>query len=157
MENNLKQHFAEFVSDLFVSADETIKAGSQKVVFRNSRGWWLATADGRLVDVDSSYFQVVTSEPKPEHTPLPWRQVDYYVADEFNGVVADCDATHRSNNERLATAAFITKACNLHYELVDALRNLYATYESADSHSIHSLHVSDLKIISDALGKVDAK
>ncbi len=66
----------------------------------------------------------------PAHTPLPWKPSDsgtgIWSAGEPLGknkiiCICSCDAVSRPKDENKANAAFITRACNSHYELLEAL------------------------------------
>lgn len=77
----------------------------------------------------------------PAHTPLPWKASDsgtgIWSAGEplgKNKIIAICssDAVSRPKDENTANAAFILRACNSHYELLEALENLIKAIGFAD-------------------------
>lgn len=89
----------------------------------------------------------MTTDTQPKHTPLPWhqshRQIDsggystqiytedgetiatmhWYPKDMGNGVTATC----RADN-----AEFIVRACNAHYELLEALKLAHAALSGSN-------------------------
>jgi hypothetical protein len=77
----------------------------------------------------------------PAHTPLPWKASDsgtgIWSAGEPLGknkiiAICSCDAVSRPKDENTANAAFILRACNSHYELLEALENLIRAIGFAD-------------------------
>jgi hypothetical protein len=77
----------------------------------------------------------------PAHTPLPWKASDsgtgIWSAGEPLGknkiiAICSCDAVSRPKDENTANAAFILRACNSHYELLEALENLIKAIGFAD-------------------------
>ncbi|MGA2607196.1 MAG: hypothetical protein ABSH01_07030 [Terriglobia bacterium] len=75
------------------------------------------------------------------HTPLPWKASDsgtgIWSAGEPLGknkiiAICSCDAVSRPKDENTANAAFILRACNSHYELMEALEHLVKAIGFAD-------------------------
>ena len=75
----------------------------------------------------------------PAHTPLPWKPSDsgtsIWSAGEPLGKnkiigICSCDAVSRPKDENTANTAFIIRACNSHYELVDTLQHLIDVLET---------------------------
>lgn len=70
------------------------------------------------------------NKPPPAHTPLPWklsdRGIGIFSDNEPLGnnriiAICTCDAVSRPRDENKANAEFIRRACNSHYELLEAL------------------------------------
>jgi hypothetical protein len=73
-----------------------------------------------------------------EHTPLPWCVFDedgYYPGIESDGgkgqsivlygeSFEDCGVRGETHDQALVNAEFIVRACNSHYELLEALRGV---------------------------------
>ena len=80
-----------------------------------------------------------------KHTELPWKSPDYKNTLKLvnkDGVMI-CDALianggggHKSFHEAEANATFIIKACNNHYQLLDALRVLVYEVEFTNGEDI---------------------
>ena len=75
------------------------------------------------------------------HTPTPWEVIWKTSVGNKEVVVADLDCLP-NNDENEANAAFIVRACNAHYDLVEALEMLLqdckekgrsASYRQAES------------------------
>ena len=58
---------------------------------------------------------------KPEHTALPWKQYGSEIWQDDTTFIAKVASERIGSRE--ANAAFIVRACNSHYELVEALSN----------------------------------
>lgn len=68
----------------------------------------------------------MSNETKPMHTPLPWLQGKPYV-EEIHSLRKRTVAITNANDRRFepedeANAEFIVRACNSHYDLLEALR-----------------------------------
>lgn len=77
----------------------------------------------------------MTENNKPKHTPLPWRvSAGLYVKHDLPGGLEEsiADAYPGRMLEAPHNAAFIVRACNAHYELVEALENLLAEPARSD-------------------------
>jgi len=79
------------------------------------------------------------NQSPPAHTPLPWKPSDsgigIWSAGEPLGKnkiisICSCDAVSRPKDENKANADFILRACNNHYELLQALETLLASLET---------------------------
>jgi hypothetical protein len=77
----------------------------------------------------------------PAHTALPWKGTDsgtgIFSAGEPLGknkiiAICTCDAVSRPKGENIANADFILRACNGHYQLLEALENLIKAIGFAD-------------------------
>ncbi len=78
-------------------------------------------------------------EIKPKHTPLPWHISNHAfggadtgakIIVRSNKAIVVCAATvHIGGVNAETNAAFIVRACNSHYELLEALRNMVRLYE----------------------------
>lgn len=74
----------------------------------------------------------------PAHTPTPWKVDGFGITSKvFNIATLDTTAKDMDDNqigigELSANAAFIVKACNVHEELIETLKNLVAY--SVDCH-----------------------
>ena len=77
----------------------------------------------------------------PAHTPLPWKPSDsgtgIWSSGESIGknkiiAICSCDAVSRPKDENTANAAFILRACNSHYQLLEALGKLIKAIGFAD-------------------------
>lgn len=76
------------------------------------------------------------------HTPGPWivnpfcAQVDSHAVDEDGDPIPVCQLLWptdlRSEAETMANAAFIVRACNSHYELLEALEAMVSEYVAGD-------------------------
>jgi len=106
---------------------------------------------------------------KTEHTPLPWSvggNLPYVVAvtaPEYRGRIPEttiCRGQHTGGQnwpyldpmEYRANAAFIVKACNSHYELLEALKDIKVAAYRAISMEVYvdAMHDALDKIFSDA-------
>lgn len=64
---------------------------------------------------------------KPNHTPLPWHvgmKPGPIIYDSKGGQIADMRECMLPELEHGLNATFIVKACNSHYELLEALKEL---------------------------------
>jgi len=60
-----------------------------------------------------------------KHTALPWEEHDYYVSDKDGNTIALTDNGDPEKFEiHQANAEFIVRACNSHYDLLEALKTL---------------------------------
>jgi hypothetical protein len=67
------------------------------------------------------------TETKAQHTPLPWTYEGFTSIFAPSGLaVANTRADHFGADRAQANAAFIVRACNSHYEMVEALETLLA-------------------------------
>jgi hypothetical protein len=94
-----------------------------------------ATRDVRTPDATAGQHEVV----RTEHSPLPWSALGCAIEGPFTpkrrksiGVV--CEAQDRSVAEARANAEFIVQACNLHDELVAALKAIVDGSDCACEH-----------------------
>jgi len=79
-------------------------------------------------------FQQQNEEAKMKHTDLPWRVSEVALTRIESGDATICSSWvyGRSSTEEKANAAFIVKACNNHYQLIDALRELHRVASFTD-------------------------
>lgn len=62
-----------------------------------------------------------------DHTPLPWTvSIKFNGAEIYNGNICIADIYGKN---RKANAEFITRACNSHYELLEALKDVCAMFD----------------------------
>lgn len=86
-----------------------------------------------------------------KHTPLPWtaEETEIYSIDCNYHAVTDCSCNHtcRTEDECKENAAFITKACNAHYDLVDALKHcqdIFLSFHGRSAEGHYKLTPEDL-------------
>ena len=74
-----------------------------------------------------------------KHTELPWHRHDMEVdtiCGPDHGVVARCDAKHRTGEENRANKNLIVKAVNAHYPMLEALKGIHNECEDWETKRI---------------------
>ena len=108
---------------------------------------------------------------KNKHTPLPWKvepiynnktgEIQYYIKDINQDTIADLYFTRSIDGETKffphpnseANAAFIVRACNSHYELLEALKDLTDAIKDGMGKSAINLRVS---LAEEAIARAEA-
>jgi len=68
---------------------------------------------------------------RADHSPLPWRSRDAAIFDGFDRI-ATLFGDHCSFETDHANAAFIVRACNAHYQMLEALKCAEAILDIED-------------------------